>query len=121
MPGPESADPETKVDPLAPKDPHPADTTDPGEMGEIKQLQRETKTGKYGEQKAKTYKPDSDENKDKTHWIEVMLVDEAGDPVPGAALEIEVPGGDMWYGSTDEKGLARVDNIDSGDCKITFQ
>ncbi|MBT2744824.1 MULTISPECIES: type VI secretion system tip protein TssI/VgrG [unclassified Lysobacter] len=66
------------------------------------------------------YDPDSDENKDKTHWIEVELVDESGRPVAGERVQITLPDGSISGGTTDEKGLLKVANIDPGDCQIGF-
>jgi type VI secretion system secreted protein VgrG len=69
---------------------------------------------------AKSHDPDSAANKDKTHFIEIALVDDAGKPVPGAAVSITLPDGSVASGSTDEKGGYKVTNIDPGDCKIAF-
>jgi len=69
-----------------------------------------------------THKPNSDENKDKKSWIELELVYESnGLPVAGMAYEVTLPDGEtLASGSTDEKGVARVDNIDPGSCQISF-
>src|SRR5262245_25914609 len=63
----------------------------------------------------------AEENKDKKSWIEIELVDEAGNPVPGERYRITLPDGKtVDEGTLDEKGCARVECIDSGTCKITF-
>ncbi len=69
-----------------------------------------------------THKPDSDENKDKTSWIELQLVYESnGLPVAGMAYEVTLPDGQtVAGGSTDDQGVARVDHIDPGSCQISF-
>ena len=55
------------------------------------------------------------------HWIEIELVDEANQPVPGEKYEITMPDKTVKEGTLDEKGWARVDGIkDPGQCKITF-
>jgi type VI secretion system secreted protein VgrG len=55
------------------------------------------------------------------HWIEIELVDEADQPVPGEKYEIAMPDQTVKKGTLDEKGWARVDGIkDPGQCKITF-
>ncbi|NTV37814.1 MAG: hypothetical protein HGA82_01245, partial [Anaerolineales bacterium] len=55
------------------------------------------------------------------HWIEIELVDEANQPVPGEKYEITMPDQTVKEGTLDEKGWARVDGIkDPGQCKITF-
>ena len=70
---------------------------------------------------AKSHDPDSDENKDKTHFIEIALVDETGKPVPGAAVQIKLPdGATVASGTTDEKGCYKVTHIDPGNCEIAF-
>jgi hypothetical protein len=54
-------------------------------------------------------------------WIEIVLVDEKGHPVPGVHYSIHVPGSQSPHeGTLDEQGLARVDGIDPGTCKVTF-
>lgn len=70
---------------------------------------------------APTHDPNSEENKDKKHWIEIELKDEAGRPVPGEAYKITLPDGTtVADGTLDEKGHARVENVDPGNCKVTF-
>ena len=77
--------------------------------------------GKAPPNDANAHDPNADENKDKTHSIEVLLVDEAGKPVPGAAVKITLPDGEtVASGSTNEKGLYKVSNIDPGNCEIRF-
>jgi type VI secretion system secreted protein VgrG len=48
------------------------------------------------------------------------LLDQTGKPVPGEAYQIELPDGSTVEGNLDSKGLARVDGIDPGNCKISF-
>ncbi|HUI53522.1 MAG TPA: type VI secretion system tip protein VgrG [Bryobacteraceae bacterium] len=68
-----------------------------------------------------THNPASEENKDKTHWIEIELLDEAGKPVPGEVYHVTLPDGStIADGTLDEKGRARVEHIDPGTCKVTF-
>ena len=64
--------------------------------------------------------PNSDENKEKTHWVEIMLVDDAGQPLAGESFEIKLPDGSVATGTTDEKGKGRVDHIDPGSVDISF-
>ena len=64
--------------------------------------------------------PNSDDNKDKTHWVEIMLVDDAGQPIAGEAYEIKLPDGSIASGTTDEKGMGRVENVDPGSVDISF-
>lgn len=53
-------------------------------------------------------------------WIEIALVDDAGDPVAGEAYEIVLPDGSKRSGKLDAKGTARVEGIDPGTCKVLF-
>ncbi len=57
---------------------------------------------------------------DKKHWIEIVLLDEDKNPVPGHAYRIQLPGGGVVTGKLNSKGRARVDGIDPGTCKVTF-
>lgn len=56
----------------------------------------------------------------KKHWVEIALVDDNGDPVAGQAYSISLPNGQVTTGTLDSKGLARVEGIDPGSCKVTF-
>jgi uncharacterized Zn-binding protein involved in type VI secretion len=56
----------------------------------------------------------------KKTWVEIELQGPDGKPVPNEAYRIEAPDGSVHEGSTDERGVARVDGIDPGNCKITF-
>ena len=121
MPDPQSGTKCTLVSPTAPKAAQDADEADPGQVETLKQTQRETKSGKYGSQPVKAHKKDSEENKDKKGWIEVVLIDDSDAAVAGAPVEVELPDGSVSSGTTDEKGLFRVDGIDPGSqCKIKF-
>jgi len=70
---------------------------------------------------APTHNPNTEENKKKKSWIEIELVDEEGNPVPGEPYKITLPDGrTIASGTLDDKGFARVDGIDPGTCKVTF-
>ena len=56
----------------------------------------------------------------KTSWIEIELVDDDGQPVPGERYRIELSDGSTAEGTLDEKGQARVEGIEPGSCKVTF-
>ena len=54
-------------------------------------------------------------------WIEIELVDEDDEPVVGERFRITLKDGKtIAKGTTDENGVARVNGIDPGTCKITF-
>ncbi len=123
MPSAKSGNACTLVTPVAPRTAQDADKADPGEMSQIKAAQKKTQSGKYGSVPIKAHKPSTDK-KDKEHkksWIEIQLVDKKNKPVPGAPYRVTLPdGATVAEGTLDEKGLARVDGIDPGTCKITF-
>ena len=56
----------------------------------------------------------------KTSWIEIKLVDQDSNPVPGEAYRVQVPDGSTVEGDLDDSGFARVDGIDPGTCQVTF-
>ncbi len=104
------------VSPAAPDVADDADIADPGKMAEIKAEQLEKKEGKYGSVQVKPHKPDEE----KTSWIEIEMVDEEDEPVPGEKYKITLPDDSVAEGTLDGKGFARVDGIDPGTCKVTF-
>lgn len=131
MPSPKSGKAGSPVSPTDPATPAEADVADPGVVDEIKATQRETQTGKYGSVSLKPFKGSDSETAadqqaksadqpEKTAWIEVELVDEDGEPVPGERYRITLPDESVAEGSLDEKGKARVEGFEPGNCKVTF-
>jgi type VI secretion system secreted protein VgrG len=116
MPSPKSGKAGSAVAPMEPGEALEADDADPGKVAEAKAEQVAQGTGKYGSTPMKPYKKDPE----KTGWIEIELVDEDDQPVPGAAYEIELPDGSVAAGSLDNKGFARVEGFDPGECKVSF-
>ncbi len=56
-----------------------------------------------------------------SHWFEVQLIDEKGNPIAGREYRIVTPDGTEHSGTTDAEGLARVDGLTSmEDCKVSF-
>lgn len=53
-------------------------------------------------------------------WIEIVLVDEADQPVAGVSYEIVLPDGSRRRGSTDAAGKVRYEGIDPGTCEFSF-
>lgn len=54
------------------------------------------------------------------HWIEIQLVDEDGAGIPGADYVIVTPDNERHSGVTGKNGIARLDDIPPGQCRITF-
>lgn len=119
---PKSGNAGSAVAPAAPKAPEEADTADPGEVAQVKARQREQKQGKYGSQKVKPYQPPekTEENAKKLSWIEIELLDALGNPVAGETYRVKLSNGTVAEGTLDEKGFARLDPIESGNCEVTF-
>jgi len=65
---------------------------------------------------AEKHQPD----KAKKGWIEIVLKDEEGTPQGGARYKITLPDGTIADGTLDDKGKARVDGFESGQCKVAF-
>jgi len=123
------------VSPLAPTDPAEADTANPGENdvptatpGTLATTSAEEVSPISGSSapqspasNAPTHDPNDPENKKKKSWIEIQLNDEDGNPIPGEPYKITLPDGTtIADGTLDNKGFARVDNIDPGTCQVTF-
>ena len=58
-----------------------------------------------------------DSSSEKT-WIEYVLVDDKGKPVPGLRYRVKAGDGTLFDGNFDRKGKARIGNINPGNCKI---
>lgn len=114
--------PGTLVPPLDPEEAEIADNADPGSAAPTyKNQRREIPPPKIPTFTKPSHKPKSPKNKDKKSWIEIVLVDDDNKPVPGKRYRITLPDGKtLAEGTTDEKGFARVNNIDPGTCKVTF-
>jgi hypothetical protein len=53
-------------------------------------------------------------------WIEIELVDDAGNAVPNAAYRIESEDGRVRTGTTNSSGKAREEGLHGGSCKVSF-
>jgi uncharacterized protein (DUF2345 family) len=113
---PQSGQAGSAVPPAAPTKPEEADKAEPGAMTEVRGKGRGAGSGSGSDSESKPFKPDED----KKSWIEIELVDEEDNPVPGERYRIETPDGKVAEGTLDHHGFARVDGIDPGTCKITF-
>ena len=56
----------------------------------------------------------------KKDWVEIEVVDETGAPVAYQPYRIEAPDGEICEGWTDANGIARLEGIPPGTCKITL-
>ena len=124
MPAAKSGSAGSPVTPADPTEALDADTADPGTVEEVKTFQKQTGTGTYGTQQTQPYKKDEgQEDPDapaKTSWIEIVLLDEDNNPVPGERYRVTLPDNTVADGTLDQNGFARLDGIPSGSCKITF-
>lgn len=89
---------------------------DPGELTRVERTPEEIKKYERQKLKGKPFEPDEE----KTGWIEVVMVDEADQPLQGEAVAIKLPDGTTRYGSLDNNGMIRVEGFDPGTCEICF-
>ena len=123
MPSPKSGNAGSAVSPAAPDTAAAAADAVAGSVDQTQANPGQKKAGQFGSVKTKPYKrPKTQAGKEKKpSWIEIEMVDEDGDPVPGQAYSITLPDGEtVAEGTLDEKGFVRIDGIDPGTCKITF-
>ena len=62
----------------------------------------------------------SEKPKAKKAWVEIILVDAEGKPMPGVKYRITPPGGKPVEGTLNQYGQAGLYQIEPGSCKITF-
>jgi hypothetical protein len=53
-------------------------------------------------------------------WIEIVLIDDKGKPVPGEKYRLRITDGSMREGNLDSEGSVRVNGIDPGSCEVSF-
>ncbi len=117
---PKSGSPGSIVAPAAPVQAEEADVADPGAVAEAKADQLQTKSGKYGSEKAPVFKQPPPEEAKELSWIEIELVGEDDKPIPGEAYRVTLADGSVASGTLDEKGFVRVEGIEPGTCRVTF-
>jgi hypothetical protein len=122
MPSPKSGKAGSAVSPAESKAAEEADVAQPGAVEKVKTEQRAAKSGKYGSVKTQPHKPPQtqEEAEQKKSWIEIEMVGEDGEPLPGVRYEITLPDDTVASGSLDEQGLARIEGIEPGTCRISF-
>jgi type VI secretion system secreted protein VgrG len=95
------------VPPTAPQDPAEADNAEPGKKVQLEKQSFERKRKKPSKEDPKS-------------WIEVKLVDEENNPVPGQGYEVVEGDGTVHSGSLDENGKAHVKLKNPGSCQVSF-
>jgi hypothetical protein len=93
------------------------------DLGELVFVQhpRHTVDARVIEAPPPVYQPiEPEEIIDAVDWIEILVADEDDEPVVGVAYELELPDGSVRRGRTNRAGIARVDSIPSGNCKLTL-
>ncbi len=110
------------VPPLDADEAEIADNAEPGsDAPTYKNQRRKTPPAKVASYAQPSHQPKSAKNKDKKSWIEIKLLDDDGNPVAGELYRVTLPDGStIAEGTTDEKGYAKVSNIDPGNCQVTF-
>ena len=53
-------------------------------------------------------------------WIEIVLIDDDGNPVPGVKYKMKLPDSSIQEGNLDNEGKSRVDAILPGQCMVSF-
>jgi type VI secretion system secreted protein VgrG len=112
------------VAPAAPDVAKPADEAEAGALSESAAGSRQKGAASSSTASSEATQPPrgpaGKKDPTKKGWIEVELKDQNGKPITGEAWQITAPDGGTFTGTTDEKGVGRLEGIDSGNCKITF-
>lgn len=112
----------TPVAPAPPTDALEADSANPGQVEDVKAAQRESKTGKYGATPALPFNPPPPGSAEATegHWLELELIDDDDEPVPGEAFEATLSDGRVYKGTLDRNGFARIEGLPPGQAEVRF-
>ncbi len=102
------------VEPTPPEKPAEVGTSEAGSMAEVTPHKVAVTTGEDA-----VCDEASEDETEKT-WIEIKMVDEDDNPVTSERYQVELPDGSVASGSLNEEGIARIERIEEGDCKVSF-
>ena len=117
---------EKTVKPAAPEKPPEVKPPAAPTAGKAPKTAASERSGTQGSTKAKIDKrpvstaAEREEDKPGTAWIEIEVVGEDDKPISGVAFEIELPDGKIASGTTNQKGVGRLESIPEGSCKISL-
>jgi hypothetical protein len=97
------------VPPAGPKEAEEAATAEPGSVAE---LDREPVDAPLEEEE--------ESESEELSWIEVELVGEDDEPIPGERVAVEHPDGRVARGTTNAEGVFRLQGIPQGSYRICF-
>jgi hypothetical protein len=60
-------------------------------------------------------------DREKPSWLAFDLVDDDGKPMAGEPFTVTLPNGQQVHGKLDAKGAVRIEGIDPGTCKVSFE
>ena len=60
------------------------------------------------------------EKKQEKIWVEIVLVDLDGKPMPGVRYRLKLPGGEVKEGTLNSYGQAGFYQLEPGSCSVTF-
>ncbi len=95
--------------PTAPDAPDEADNDKPGKKMELLERSKKRKENKS-----------SKDDPTKKSYIELEMLTEAGEPCAGERYLVVTSDGKKKNGSLNNKGFARINGIEPGNCKVTF-
>jgi len=64
--------------------------------------------------------PDDVDPPTDTAWVEIELIDQNGEPVPGEPYRLIDSAGRVFKGSLDQQGFKHIDGVAPGECQVTF-
>jgi hypothetical protein len=119
---PEAGTEVTLIAPVAPGEVVEADTAETGAVSETEREAATTEKASLANIQVKPHKPPETqaEKEEKSSWVEIELVDDNDEPVPGARYRVTLPDGSVDEGTLDARGFARVAGFEPGECKVEF-